>query len=101
MLNDSARQGRGRIPISLTNVGDGEVNWTAYAIPVMGRSYVAWHLDGHVTVGDTTREFENLMMDDNMTTDTITLIMNKDQEARSYVVSAVAEYTGLNIKLSS
>ena len=101
MLNDSTDLGHGTIHIKLTDVGDGEVEWTAFALPAMGRSYVAWHLDGHVTVGDTTREFENLMMDNNMTPNTINLLMKKDQKAQSYIVSAVAEYTGLDIELSS
>lgn len=101
MLNDSIDLGNGTIPIRLTNVGEGELWWMAFAIATMGNGYVSWHLDGNVTIDDTTKEFKNLMMDNNMTEDTINLLIKKDPEAQSSVVSAVAEHTGLDIELLS
>ena len=101
MMNDSKLVGNGVISIVMPDVGSGEVAWMALAIQVLSGAYVGWHLDGHVTVGESTRRFENLMMDDRMCVDTINLLMENNQEAQSYIVSAVAEYTGLGIELTS
>ena len=101
MMSDSKLVGNGVIGIVMPGVGAGEVAWMAHAIQVLSGAYVGWHLDGHVTIGDSTREFENLMMDDRMSVEIINLLLEKDQATQSYIVSAVAEYTGLGIELTS
>ena len=100
MMDNSREIGSGVIDIRLPDVGTGEVYWYAYAMPT-STGLVHWHLDGNVTIEGTTKEFENLMMDDQMSEETIDLLIKRDRNARSYIVSAVASHTSLNIELAS
>lgn len=100
MLDDSDEMGSGFLDINLPGVGQGEAYWTAYAVLTSSGS-TGWHLDGQVTIENTTREFSNLMMDDRMTEETINLLVRQDRETQSSIVSAIAEHTGLSIELIS
>ena len=100
MLDDSREIGSGSLDVRLPDVGTGEVYWYAFAMPTSS-GLVHWHLDGNVTIENTTKEFENLMMDNQMSEETIDLLIKCDREAQTYIVSAVASYTNLNIELAS
>ena len=96
MLNEAKELGSGKIEIELPDAGKGNLHWQASAFRNLAGDYSGWHLDGTVEIDGTEKNFENIMLNGEMSLNMINLLVMKNRKAREYIVDAAATATGLN-----